>query len=85
MISTSPENDGVSLTNLEESLQPPHLEDTLSDKHGKLKDTPPLHSRVGALRCVPVYPLSNHNVRLFILNLSQSLRESTDYWKNKKC
>lgn len=64
-------------THLEESLQPPDLEDTLTNEHGKLENAPPLHSGVCALRCVPMYPLSNDNVRLFILHLSQSLGEFT--------
>ena len=68
-------------TNLEESLQPPNLEHTLSDKHGKLEDAPPLHPRVGALRRVPVYPLSHHNVRLLILNLGQGLGKSANCFR----
>lgn len=57
------------LTNLEESLEPPHLENALSDQHSQLEDTPPLHTGVGALGRVPVNPLSHDNVRLLILNL----------------
>lgn len=66
------------MTNLEESLEPPHLENTLSDQHSQLEDTPPLHTGVGALGRVPVNPLSHDNVRLLILNLCQGLGQLAD-------
>lgn len=72
------------MTNLEESLEPPHLENTLADQHSQLEDTPPLHPGVGALGRVPVNPLSHNNVRLLILNLCQSLRELADYDAEKQ-
>jgi hypothetical protein len=63
---------------LEKSFQPPHLENTLADKHRKLEDTPPLDSRVRALGRVSVYALADDNVRLLVLNLGQCLEESAD-------
>jgi hypothetical protein len=54
---------------LEEALQPPHLENTLTNQHGKLEDAPPLYARVGALGRVPVYSLADNNVALLVLDL----------------
>lgn len=69
-------------TDLEESLQPPDLENTLPDKHGQLEDTPPFHPSVGALCGVPVYAFPDNDVRLLILDLSQGLRKSTNWYAN---
>lgn len=66
-------------THLEESLQPPDLENTLSDNHGQLEDTPPLNPRIGALCRVPVHAFTNHDIRLFVFDLGEGFRETTNY------
>ena len=66
-------------THLEKALQPPNLEDTLSNDHSQLEDTPPLHPTVRALCGVPVHPLTDHDVRLLIPDLREGIGQLADY------
>lgn len=68
----------MSCTRLKEPLQPPDLEETLPNQHGKLKNTPPLDARVGALSRVPVRPLPDHNVALLVFDLRHELGHLAD-------
>jgi hypothetical protein len=68
-------HDPIEETYLEESLEPPHLEHTLTNDNRQLEHAPPFHSAVGALGRIPVYPLAHYNVRLFVLDLCQRLGE----------
>lgn len=67
------------MTNLKETLQPPNLEDTLSDDNGQLEDAPPLHTAIGALGGVTVHSLAHNNVSLLIPHLGDSLRKLANY------
>lgn len=67
------------MTNLKETLQPPNLEDTLSDDNSQLEDAPPLHTAIGALGGVTVHSLAHNNVSLFIPHLGDSLRKLANY------
>lgn len=49
-------------TYLEESFEPPHLENTLANDYHELEHTPPLHTAVGALCSIPVNALTDYNV-----------------------
>lgn len=62
---------GTVLAYLEESLQPPDLEDAFTDQDSHLEHTPPLHSGVCAFRGVSVGSLSENNVRLFVFDLGK--------------
>lgn len=66
-------NSCEAVTHLKEPLQPPNLEPAVGAEHEKLEDTPPLHSRVGALSRVPVCPLANDDVALLVLDLRNEL------------
>jgi hypothetical protein len=67
-----------SATHLEKALQPPHLEDTLSNNNKQLEKTPPLNTAVGALGRIPVHTLANNNVPLLIADLSHILGKFAD-------
>lgn len=56
-------------TNLKEPLQPPDLENTLSEKHDQLTQTPPFNSRVRALGCVSMRLFSDDDILLLIFDL----------------
>lgn len=56
-------------THFEEPLQPPHLEPAVRAEDENLKDAPPLDAGIGALGSVPVGPLADNNVALFVLHL----------------
>jgi hypothetical protein len=71
-------SEGNGRTDLEESLQPPHLEDALANKDRKLEDTPPLDPSVGTLGSVSVDSFSHHDVGLLVAHLGQGLGEATD-------
>lgn len=66
-------------THLKEALQPPNLENTLSNDYSQLEDTPPLHPTVRALCGIPVHPLTDHNVRLLIPDLREGVGQLADY------
>jgi len=66
-------NSREAVTHLKESLQPPDLKTAVGTEHEKLKDTPPLNSRVGALSSVPVCPLADNDVALLVLDLRNEL------------
>jgi hypothetical protein len=53
---------GTVLAYLEESFQPPDLEDTLADQDNHLKDAPPLDSAVCALCGVSVRSFTDYDV-----------------------
>lgn len=59
----------MSPTYLEEALQPPHLEEALSNEYQKLKYAPPLDAGVCAFGSIPVYSFADDDVALFILDL----------------
>jgi hypothetical protein len=61
---------GAIAAHLEETFQPPDLEDSLANKDGHLEYAPPLYSTIRALGCVAVYPLTNYDVGLLVLDLS---------------
>lgn len=52
----------ASLSYLEEPLQPPHLEDTLSYQNSQLEDRPPFDPCICALRSIPMCPFPHHYV-----------------------
>lgn len=54
---------------LEESLEPPDLEYTLSNQYTELEYRPPLDSCVCAFGSISVGSLSHDNVGLFVLDL----------------
>lgn len=60
-------------TNLEETLQPPHLENALSNDNSQLEDAPPFDTAVCAFGSVPVHSFTNNNVSLLILYLRDSI------------
>lgn len=64
---------------LEEALQPPNLEDTLTDENKHLEDGPPLNTLVCRLGSIAVNTLTENDIRLLILDLCQKLRKSTDF------
>lgn len=55
---------------LEESLNPPHLEDSLADQDNQLEETPIFDSGICAFSGVSVCPFTNYDISLFILDLS---------------
>jgi hypothetical protein len=65
---------GTALAYLEEALQPPHLEDTLSHQDYHLEYAPPLDSAVCTLCRISMGPLANNNIRLLIPDLGKELR-----------
>jgi hypothetical protein len=67
-----------SSTHLEKALQPPHLEDTLSNDNKQLEQTPPLNTAIGALGRIPVHALANNNVPLLIADLSHVIGQFAD-------
>ncbi len=62
-------------THLKEPLQPPDLEYPLPNQHPQLKDTPPLHSCIRALRRIPMRAFSDHYVRLLVFDLRKEVGE----------
>ena len=66
------------MAHLEEPLQPPHLEHTLTNQEQELEDAPPLDSRVRAFGSVPVCSLADDNVALLVLDLRDKLRHLAD-------
>lgn len=65
-------------THLEKALQPPHLEDTLSNNNKQLEKTPPLDTTVGALGCIPVHALTDNNVSLLVADLGHIVGQFAD-------
>jgi hypothetical protein len=59
------------LAYLEESFQPPDLEDTFANQNSHLEHTPPLHSRICAFGSVPVGSFSENDVRLLVFHLGK--------------
>ena len=62
-------------THLEESPQPPNLEDGLANNDANNEQIPPLDASVGALRRIPVCPLADDDVGLLVLDLGEQLRQ----------
>lgn len=60
-------------TYLEESLQPPDLEDTVCNQNNHLEGAPPLNAAVGALSSVAMDALAEDNVGLFVFNLREKI------------
>lgn len=63
---------------LEESLQPPDLENTLADDNAHLENAPPLDARVGAFGGVTVCALADYDIALLVLDLGEELGELLD-------
>jgi hypothetical protein len=70
-VSGIPDWNGVGGNHLEEPLQPPHLEDALSDQNTELEYRPPLDSCIGALGGVSMGALPDDNVCLLVFDLGQ--------------
>jgi hypothetical protein len=70
---------------LEESFEPPNLEDTLSYQHTQLEDGPPFDSGVGALCGISMCSFSDNNVSLFVLDLRQGFGQSSNYTTSATC
>jgi hypothetical protein len=62
---------GTVLAYLEESLQPPDLEDAFADQHSHLEHTPPLNSGICAFGSVSVRSFSENDVRLLVFHLGE--------------
>jgi hypothetical protein len=62
---------GTVLAYLEESLQPPDLKDAFADQDSHLEDAPPLYSSIRALGCISMGSFSDHDVGLFVFDLSE--------------
>lgn len=63
---------------LEETLEPPDLEDALADHDAHLEDAPPLDASVGALGGVAVGALAHDDVALLVLDLGKELGKLLD-------
>ena len=64
---------GAILAYLEESLQPPDLEDTFADQDSHLEHTPPLYSGICAFCGVSVRSFSEDDVGLLVFDLGKEL------------
>lgn len=64
---------------LEESPQPPDLEDRLANDNADDEQVPPLDTAVGALGSVSVGALTDDNVALFILDRLEKIGKMADY------
>jgi hypothetical protein len=71
--------------NLEESPQPPDLEDGLANDDTNDKQVPPLDAGVGALGGVAVDALADDNVLLLVLDLGKELGEALDFGLERVC
>ena len=67
-----------SVTDLKETLQPPDLEDTLSNQDSQLKDAPPFDTGIGALGSVSVHALPDDNITLLVADLGEQLAETAN-------
>lgn len=54
---------------LEESLQPPDLENTLPNQDHQLEHAPPLHSRIGTLGSISMRTLADNDVGLLVFHM----------------
>jgi hypothetical protein len=70
---------GTVLAYLEESFQPPDLEDTFSNQDNHLEDAPPLDSAVCALCSVSVGSFADNDVRLFVFDLGEEFGELSNW------
>ena len=66
------------ILDLEETLEPPNLEDALGDHNAHLEDAPPLDAGVGALGGVAVGALADDNVALLVFDLGEEFGELLD-------
>lgn len=66
------------ILDLEETLEPPNLEDALGDHDAHLEDAPPLDASVGALGGVAVGALAHDDVALLVLDLGKELGKLLD-------
>jgi len=64
---------------LKKSLQPPYLEDALTDQKRELEDAPPFDPRIGAFCRVPVCALAANDVALLVLDLRDELCHVSDF------
>jgi hypothetical protein len=62
---------GTVLAYLEESLQPPDLEDTFAHQHSHLEYTPPLDSGICTFGSVSVGSFPDNDVRLLVFHLRE--------------
>jgi hypothetical protein len=67
------------LAYLEESFQPPDLEDTFANQNDHLEDAPPFDSAVCAFCCVSVGSFTNDDIGLFVFDLSEEFRQLSDW------
>jgi hypothetical protein len=68
------------ILDLEETLEPPNLEDALGDHNAHLEDAPPLDAGVGALGGVAVGAFADDDVALLVLDLGEEFGEELDCW-----
>ena len=68
------------ILDLEETLEPPNLEDALGDHDAHLEDAPPLDAGVGALGGVAVGAFADDDVALLVLDLGEEFGEELDFW-----
>lgn len=66
-------------SHLKESLQPPDLENSLTNEDNELEDTPPLDAGISALGRVPVCSLADNDIALLILDLRDKFCHLADY------
>jgi hypothetical protein len=69
------------ILDLEETLEPPNLEDALGDHNAHLEDAPPLDAGVGALGGVAVGAFADDDVALLVLDLGEEFGEELDCWR----
>ncbi len=62
---------GTVLAYLEESFQPPNLEDTFAHQNSHLEYTPPFNSGICAFGSVSVGSFSDNYVRLLVFHLGE--------------
>lgn len=69
---------------LEESPQPPNLENRLADDNAQDEDVPPLDTAVGALGSVAVGTFAEDNVLLLVPDLGEEIGKFLDYKQEKR-
>ena len=70
---------GTVLAYLEESFQPPYLEDTFANQYSHLEDAPPFDSAICALCRVSVGSLAHYDIGLFVFNLCEEFGQLSNW------